>query len=116
ADHALRDPKEIPDDPVFPRKEWLLRPEFPPQAVEPRIAAAARDVEAVLQRVLLVVVLVVVLRRVELARGRDRREDRLAERLLLFPLRLGGFGEPFLLFGVIEDLGPVLRARVAELP
>src|SRR6185295_13846882 len=92
-----------------------LLPQRSPQRVEPRVAAAAGDVELVLQRVLLVVVLVVVLRRVERARLGDRREERLLEGLLLLPLRLGSFGELLLLVRVVEDLRPVLRAGIAEL-
>src|SRR5258706_11438678 len=93
----------------------LFLPERAPQAVEPRIAAAAGDVELVLQRVLLVIVLVVFLGRVELARRGDRGEDRLAERFFLLPLRLGGLGEALLLFRLIEDFRPILRARIPEL-
>src|SRR5438552_5420304 len=93
-----------------------LLAQLAPQAAEPRVAAAAGDVEAILQRVLLVVILVVVLRRVELARRRDRREDRLAEGVVLLPLPLGGLGEALLLRRVVENFRPILRARVAELP
>src|SRR5712692_11452242 len=71
----------------------LFLAQLAPQAVEPRVAAAARDVELVLQRVLLVVVLVVILGGPEVARRHDRREDRLAERFVLLPFRLGGLGE-----------------------
>src|SRR5258706_11783580 len=93
----------------------LFLPERAPQAVEPRIAAAAGDVELVLQRVLLVIVLVVFLGRVELARRGDRGEDRLAERLVLFPLRLGSLGEALLLFRAIKDFRPILDPPISEL-
>src|SRR6185503_5724299 len=83
----------------------ILLSQVAPERVEPLVAPAAGDVEPVLQRVLLVVILVIVLRRVELARLRDRREDRLAEGLLLLPLRLGRLGEALLLLRVVEDLG-----------
>src|SRR5205814_1703226 len=90
-------------------------PEAAPKLVEARVAAAASDVELVLQRVLLVVVLVVFLRRVELGGGLDRRDDRLPEGLLLLPFGLGSLREPLLLVGVVEDRRPVLRPAVAEL-
>src|ERR1051325_7198929 len=92
-----------------------MRAQRAPEGIQPRVASAPADVEAVLQSVLLVVVLVVVLGRPEPRRLRDRREQRLRKRLELLPLRLGGLGEALLLVAVVEDLRPVLRSGVAEL-
>src|SRR5439155_1518759 len=79
------------------------------------VAAAAGDVEPVARRVLLVVILVIVLGGPEFARRHDRRQDRLPERLVFLPLRLGGVSEALLLVAVIENCRAVLRAGVAEL-
>src|SRR5215510_3770550 len=105
---------------AFQRSSWQpglgLVPQRAPELVESRVAAAARGVELVANRVLLVVVLVIVFRRPEFAGGHDRGDDRLLEGFLLVPFGLGGLGEPLLLLGVIEDRGAILRPDVAELP
>src|SRR5213592_2293812 len=51
----------------------------------------------------------------EFARRHDRGQDRLPERLVFLPLRLGSLGEALLLVAVVENCRPVLRAGVAEL-
>src|SRR3972149_296644 len=87
-----------------------LLSELAPELVQPRVAAAAVDVELVAHRVFPVVILVIILPRPELARLLDRRHDRLLERLFLLPLRPGRLGKPLLLLVVPEDRRPGLRA------
>src|SRR3990172_4507634 len=80
-----------------------LLPELSTELIQPRVAAAAGDVELVLHGVLLVVVLVVVLGGPEFARRGDRRQDWLPEGLVLLPLRLRGLGEALLLGAMVEN-------------
>src|SRR2546426_12845011 len=85
-----------------------------PDFLEPPVATAAPAVRLVADRILAVVVLVILLRRVEPARGRDRRDDRLLEARLEAALR--GVGRPVLRRIAVEHGGVILRPVVAELP
>src|SRR6185369_11454576 len=85
-----------------------------PQLAQPPVAPAPRPVGVIAHRVLLEEVLVVLLRRPELARLGDLRHHRILElllddllrRLRRLPLRLVE----------VEDPGAVLVAAIAELP
>ena len=81
-----QDPPRFPPAGAAPRcglSRASVPGQLPPQLLEPRIAPAARAVELVAHRVLLVVVLVVVLGRIERPGHGDLGDDRLLERLVL---------------------------------
>src|SRR5262245_62553355 len=105
---ALREPLPV-DAPVLMGRRLRA-----PDLLEARVASAAVPVEAVAERVLLVVVLVVFLGAIEGARGDDLRLHRDAE--LLLHRGEGGLGGLPLRGVVDEDRRAVLGADVAELP
>src|SRR3989449_9486245 len=80
---------------------------------KPPVATAAPAVGLVADRILAVVVLVILLRRVEPARGRDRRDDRLLEARLEAALR--GVRRAVLRRIAVEHGSVILRPVVAEL-
>jgi len=87
-----------------------------PKLLQPGIATAAGSVELVPHRILDVEILVIVLGGPELSSRHDRCDDIFPERFRLREHFLGGFGEAFLLVGVMEDRGAVLASYVAKLP
>src|SRR5688572_10655197 len=85
-----------------------------PQVFQPGVPAAARPVELVADRVLLVVILVVLLGGIERGSGDDLGHHLAVPKALLH-LGLGGFGLALLLGIVKEDRRAVLLAVIAEL-
>src|SRR5438105_9042327 len=88
----------------------------PPKLPQPPVPPAAGAVLVVARGVLLVEVLMILLRRVELARGHDLRRDgcaQLAALLERLPRRLR---QPPLVLVPVEDRRAVLASPVAELP
>src|SRR5262249_59648339 len=84
--------------------------------LETLVAAAAVPVEAVANRVLPIVALMVVLCSVERRRRNDLRDDRARYPQRFGRLLLRLFGESLLFLVVVEDRRAVLVAAVAELP
>src|SRR4029453_13799802 len=79
-----------------------------PQLREAAVASAAGPVVVVANRILDVVVLVILLRRPELGRDDDRRDDRVLERLRLLERRLRRLGGLPLLVVVHQERGAIL--------
>src|SRR5688572_15281835 len=85
-----------------------------PQLLESSLAPAAGLVVLVAHRVALVVILVILLGGPEFAGRRDRRDDRLLERLGLLERRFRRLRRLALRVVVHEDLASILAAAVAE--
>src|SRR5688572_3369498 len=87
----------------------ILAPDF----LQARVASAVEAIEAVADRVLLVIVLMIVLGRIEARRRQDLGRDRF--RQSVGELLLDLFGDPTLLLVHDENRGAILAAAVAEL-
>src|SRR5262249_15840406 len=83
-----------------------------PELLPARIAAAAASVRLVPERILLVIALVVLFGRPELAGADDLGDDRLVEALRILDLLLRRLGQPLLVRVGSEDGRAVLRTVI----